>query len=154
MGLVLRTLSEVSVVMNAVSACDPNRTAVVDRGPLPCVGVAWGVRWLALANATGSPRQPLLLRGSNRFAQPPQNRPTKISGAMPRAKKTFAASLQTSCGRHAIRHPWMLGEIARHFPTLTDFGTRKPKKVWCRGDVAGPGIEPGTRGFSVLCSTN
>jgi len=42
MGLVLRTLSEVSAVMNALSACDPDRTAVVDRGPLPCVGVAWG----------------------------------------------------------------------------------------------------------------
>ena len=42
MGLVLRTLSEVSAVMNAVSACDPDRTAAADRGPLPCVCVAWG----------------------------------------------------------------------------------------------------------------
>ena len=78
MGLVLRTLSEVSAVMNAVSACDPDRTAAADRGPLPCVGEAWG-RALARAgkNATASPRPPLLLRGSNRFALPPLTRPTK-----------------------------------------------------------------------------
>jgi len=42
MGLVLRTLSEVSAVMNAVSACDPDRTATADRAPLPSVCVAWG----------------------------------------------------------------------------------------------------------------
>jgi len=34
--------------MNAVSACDPDRTAAVDRGPLPCVCGAWGC---ALARA-------------------------------------------------------------------------------------------------------
>ena len=28
--------------MNAVRACDPDRTTVMDRKPLPCVCVAWG----------------------------------------------------------------------------------------------------------------
>jgi len=54
MGLVLRTLSEVSAVMNAVSACDVMGTAAVDRRPLPCgsgVGVVVGSRQQSLRSA-------------------------------------------------------------------------------------------------------
>ena len=100
----------------------------------------------------------LVFSVGNRFALQPLTRTTKISGAMLRAKKTFASSLQISCGRHAKRHPWKSGEIARHFPTsfptLTNFGVETLINIWCGREVAGPGIEPGTRGFSVLCSTN
>ncbi len=38
------------------------------------VGACVGSRW---QTATASPRPPLLLRGSNRFALPPLTRPTK-----------------------------------------------------------------------------
>ena len=48
-GFVLRTRSALSAVMNAVSACEPDRTAAADRKP-PCHCVRrGGGRWLALA---------------------------------------------------------------------------------------------------------
>lgn len=76
MGLVLRTLSEVSAVMDAVSVCDPDRTAAADRRPLPCVGEAWG-RALARAGKLPPhhPAHPRLRAVADRFAPDPGSSP-------------------------------------------------------------------------------
>jgi hypothetical protein len=76
MGLVLRTLSEVSAVMNAVSACDPDRTAAADRGPLPCVCVAWGCALVRAGKLPPHhPAHPRLRAVADRFAPDPGSSP-------------------------------------------------------------------------------
>ena len=67
-----------------------------------------------------------------------------VSGS-PQEKKTVAAQvfgsnlfLDCKKARGSSSKPWSL----------------LVEKPFCGGVVAGPGIEPGTQGFSVLCSTN
>ena len=41
-GLVLRTRSALSAAMGVFCFCEPDRAAVLDRGPLPCACGVWG----------------------------------------------------------------------------------------------------------------
>ena len=83
MGLVLRHPSGVSAAMGAVSACDPDRAAVVDREPLPCDCGAWGC---ALARAgklpPHHPAHPMPAACGHRQGSPTALGPTQIKAGI------------------------------------------------------------------------